>query len=105
MPAGLFGLPTEAAIAMSLIKRVPDVVFGAPSLLGWQMLEGWTLFAVDDPRIRGRQMAMAEAPVPAPVRSTARAAEAASLRERAVTPPFLLAARLSSASVIAHTLR
>ena len=52
----LFGLPAEAAIAMSLIKRVPDVIFGAPSLLGWQLLEGWTLFAVDDPRIRGRQM-------------------------------------------------
>jgi putative membrane protein len=49
----IFGLPAEAAIAMSLIKRVPDVVFGAPSLLGWQMLEGWTLFAVDDPRISG----------------------------------------------------
>ena len=48
----LFGLPAEAAIAMSLIKRVPDVVFGAPSLLGWQMLEGWTLFAVDAPAFR-----------------------------------------------------
>jgi hypothetical protein len=56
---------------MSLIKRVPDVAFGAPSLLGWQLLEGWSLFAVDEPRIRGSRMAMAEAPVPASLRSTA----------------------------------
>jgi len=27
-------------LAMALIKRVPDVVLGAPSLLGWQTLEG-----------------------------------------------------------------
>ncbi len=36
----IFGVPADVAIAMSLIKRVPDVVFGVPSLLGWQMLEG-----------------------------------------------------------------
>jgi putative membrane protein len=36
----IFGIPAEAAIAMSLLKRVPDLVFGAPSLFGWQMLEG-----------------------------------------------------------------
>jgi putative membrane protein len=68
----LFGLPAEAAIAMSLIKRVPDVVFGVPSLLGWQMLEGWTLFAVDDPRIpAGGGWQWLRHPLPASVRSTA----------------------------------
>jgi|SRR5271166_610459 len=41
----LFGVPASAAIAISLIKRAPDVVWGAPSLLGWQMLEGSTLLA------------------------------------------------------------
>jgi len=41
----LFGVPANAALAMSLIKRVPDVVFGAPSLVGWQMLEGSALLA------------------------------------------------------------
>ncbi|SEC06532.1 putative membrane protein [Rhizobiales bacterium GAS188] len=41
----IFGVPAEAAIAMSLIKRVPDLVFGAPSLLGWQMFEGRVLLA------------------------------------------------------------
>jgi uncharacterized membrane protein YbhN (UPF0104 family) len=45
----IFGVPAEAAIAMSLIKRVPDLVFGVPSLLGWQMLEGRVLLARDAP--------------------------------------------------------
>jgi putative membrane protein len=39
----IFDIPAEAAIAMSLIKRVPDLVFGIPSLLGWQILEGQAL--------------------------------------------------------------
>jgi putative membrane protein len=39
----IFGVPPEAAIAMSLIKRVPDLVYGAPSLIGWQVLEGRAL--------------------------------------------------------------
>ncbi len=39
----IFGVPVEAAIAMSLIKRVPDLVFGVPSLIGWQILEGRAL--------------------------------------------------------------
>jgi putative membrane protein len=43
----IFGVPPDAAIAMSLIKRVPDLVLGAPSLLGWQLLEGRSLAADD----------------------------------------------------------
>ena len=39
----IFGVPPDVAIAMSLIKRVPDLVFGIPSLVGWQILEGQTL--------------------------------------------------------------
>lgn len=39
----IFGVPADAAIAMSLIKRVPDLVFGVPSLIGWQVLEGRAL--------------------------------------------------------------
>ena len=50
----IFGVPADVAIAMSLIKRVPDFVFGAPSLLGWQMLESRAYFAggrvADEPR-------------------------------------------------------
>ena len=45
----IFGLPAETAIAMSLIKRVPEFVFGAPSLLGWQVLEGRALLARNVP--------------------------------------------------------
>jgi len=44
----VFGAPADAAIAMSLIKRVPDLVLGAPSLLGWQMLESRALLAGGD---------------------------------------------------------
>lgn len=36
----VFGVPADVALAMSLIKRVPDLLFGVPSLLGWQVLEG-----------------------------------------------------------------
>ena len=39
----IFGVPPEAAIAMSLLKRVPDLVFGIPALVGWQVLEGRAL--------------------------------------------------------------
>jgi putative membrane protein len=41
----IFGVPAEAAIAMSLIKRVPDLVYGIPSLIGWQVVEGRALQA------------------------------------------------------------
>jgi putative membrane protein len=38
--SALFGVPAEVALAMALIKRVPDLVLGIPSLLAWQTLEG-----------------------------------------------------------------
>jgi putative membrane protein len=46
----IFGIPAEVAIAMSLVKRVPDLVFGVPSLIGWQLLEGrsWLARAARD---------------------------------------------------------
>src|ERR1700751_3226611 len=36
----LFGVAAEVALAMALIKRVPDLILGAPALMGWQALEG-----------------------------------------------------------------
>jgi putative membrane protein len=36
----LFGLPAEAALALSLLKRARDIVIGVPVLLVWQLLEG-----------------------------------------------------------------
>jgi uncharacterized membrane protein YbhN (UPF0104 family) len=37
----IFGVPPEAALALSLVKRIPDVVIGVPALLAWQAMEGW----------------------------------------------------------------
>jgi glycosyltransferase 2 family protein len=36
----LFGLPAEAALALSLLKRGRDIAIGIPALLIWQFLEG-----------------------------------------------------------------
>jgi putative membrane protein len=36
---GLFGIDAGTAIALSLARRVPDVVLGLPALLAWQNLE------------------------------------------------------------------
>ncbi len=36
----LFGLPAEAALALSLLKRARDIVIGVPVLLIWQFMEG-----------------------------------------------------------------
>ena len=35
----IFGLPVEAALALSLLKRGRDITIGVPVLLGWQFLE------------------------------------------------------------------
>ena len=36
---GLFGIDSGTALALSLAKRVPDVVLGLPALIVWQNLE------------------------------------------------------------------
>jgi putative membrane protein len=36
----LFGVPAGPALALSLVKRVPDLVIGIPGLLTWQWIEG-----------------------------------------------------------------
>jgi hypothetical protein len=33
-------MPPEAAIALSLVKRIPDLVVGVPGLIAWQTMEG-----------------------------------------------------------------
>ncbi len=35
----LFGVPPSTAVALSLVKRVPDLATGIPGLLAWQVLE------------------------------------------------------------------
>ena len=37
----IFGIPPEAALALSLVKRLPDLVIGVPGLIAWQAMEGW----------------------------------------------------------------
>ena len=36
----IFGIPAPTAIALSLVKRLPEVLLGIPGLLVWQGLEG-----------------------------------------------------------------
>jgi putative membrane protein len=36
----IFGVPPEAALGLSLVKRIPDLVLGVPGLLAWQAIEG-----------------------------------------------------------------
>jgi putative membrane protein len=36
----VLGIPAPIAIALSLIKRVPEIVLGLPGLLAWRLLEG-----------------------------------------------------------------
>jgi len=43
--SAIFGIPAEVALAMALIKRVPDLILGVPALFGWQALEGRHLFS------------------------------------------------------------
>jgi putative membrane protein len=45
--AGFFGVPPSAGLALSLVYRLRDVLFGIPGLLVWQWLEGrrlWTFW-------------------------------------------------------------
>jgi glycosyltransferase 2 family protein len=61
---GLFGLPPDTALALSLLKRARGVVLGVPSLLLWQVAEGRQL-------LRRRTAGAAPGPA-APVVQTAR---------------------------------
>jgi hypothetical protein len=39
MLGGLFGVPPDIALALSLLKRARDLVVGVPSLVAWQAME------------------------------------------------------------------
>ena len=39
----LLGIPGDTAIALSLVRRVQEFVFGVPALIAWQLLEGYHL--------------------------------------------------------------
>jgi putative membrane protein len=42
----LLGVPAHLALSLSLVKRVPDFVLGAPGLLAWRIVEARHLLAV-----------------------------------------------------------
>jgi hypothetical protein len=41
---GMLGLAPEMGLALSLVKRVRDLLLGIPALLGWQAVEGGRLW-------------------------------------------------------------
>jgi uncharacterized membrane protein YbhN (UPF0104 family) len=51
---GLFGIPSDQALALSLIKRAADVVVGLPGLVALQILESGRLAANACLNIRAR---------------------------------------------------
>jgi len=54
---GLLGLSPELALALSLVKRVRDLLLGLPGLLAWQLSEGRVLLSLArraDKRAAGR---------------------------------------------------
>ena len=70
---GMIGLGPEVALALSLVKRVRELVIGVPGLLAWQVAEGKNLLSRS-----ARRAAAARAPEPpAPTASpTGRSREA-----------------------------
>ncbi|HEX8416718.1 MAG TPA: flippase-like domain-containing protein [Methylobacterium sp.] len=36
----IFGIPAEAALALSLVKRLADLLVGVPGLIAWHLMEG-----------------------------------------------------------------
>jgi putative membrane protein len=44
MLGNVIGLPSEASLALALIRRVRELSFGIPGLIAWQFTEGRRLF-------------------------------------------------------------
>lgn len=47
----LFGLNAEIALALSLVKRVRDLLLGLPALAGWQLFEGRRIWSGRERRL------------------------------------------------------
>jgi len=50
MVGAVFGLPPDAALAISLLKRARDLVLGVPAAAAWQLLEGERILRRTKPR-------------------------------------------------------
>lgn len=46
----IIGLPPEASVALSLVKRMREVAFGLPALISWQWAEARRLYTVSSAR-------------------------------------------------------
>jgi hypothetical protein len=44
MLGSAIGLPSDASLALALIRRVRELSFGIPGLIAWQFTEGHRLF-------------------------------------------------------------
>ena len=47
----MIGLPPEASVALSLVKRMREVAFGVPALISWQWAETRRLYAGSSARV------------------------------------------------------
>ncbi|MBT6828731.1 MAG: hypothetical protein HOA58_04345, partial [Rhodospirillaceae bacterium] len=61
----VIGIGPEVALALSLIKRVRELVIGVPALIAWQVAEGKHLFTTR--RRRAEIAGAGEEPLPQPV--------------------------------------
>jgi len=52
----LFGIPAETALGLSLIKRLPDLAIGLPSLLAWYLLQIQRLLRIRSVATTGGRM-------------------------------------------------
>jgi hypothetical protein len=41
----IIGLPPEASVALSLVKRMREIGFGVPALISWQWAEARRMYA------------------------------------------------------------
>ena len=47
--ATLVGVPAHLGLALSLARRIREILLGVPALLAWQLLEGRRLFRAARP--------------------------------------------------------
>lgn len=45
LAGGLLGVPDEVALALALVKRVRDLIWGVPALIAWHLTEGRRLWS------------------------------------------------------------
>lgn len=63
----IFGIPAEAALALSLVKRLADLLVGVPGLFAWHALEGCSAVPEEAPEPRAEAGLLREIRIPVPV--------------------------------------